>query len=170
VEDADFSFTAVKNQMKVIRVADAVVYTNAPETLQAWYKQRKRWWFGFLQLWRIHKEWGMKNGWVVYNYVNHIVCLASVIAVLTIPYLLLQYDNVTLILMHGILYSFIFALWYIVLVAPFLVRDKKLLLMLIPYMVIYSTMATIVLSYVYVIYLTGRGMKMRFGSRLIHAR
>jgi cellulose synthase/poly-beta-1,6-N-acetylglucosamine synthase-like glycosyltransferase len=169
VEDADFSFTAIKNQMKVIRVEDAIVYTNAPETLRAWYKQRKRWWFGFLQLCRIHKDWGMKNGWVVYNYVNHIFCLVSVIAVVTIPYILLQYDNVTIIFMHAILYSFISALLYIVFIGPFLVRDKKLLLMVIPYMVIYSTMATIVLSYIYVIYLSGRGMKMRFGSRLIHA-
>lgn len=170
VEDADFSFTALKNQMKITRIADAVVYTNAPETLRVWYKQRKRWWFGYLQLCRIHKEWGMKNGWVVYNYVNHIVCLASVIAVVTIPYILLQYDNATFIIMHAILYSFISALLYIMFIAPFLVRDKKLILMLIPYMAIYSTVATIVLSYVYVSYLTGRGMKMQFGSRLIHAK
>jgi len=170
VEDADFSFTAIKNQVKISRIADANVYTNAPDTLQAWYKQRKRWWFGYLQLWRIHKGWGIKNKWIVYNYINHIFCLVSLISFLTIPFIMLKYDDTTFIFMHGILYSFLYALWYIALIAPLLVRDKKLLLMLIPYMLIYSTIATIVLSYVYVTYLTGHGMKMRFGSRLIHAR
>ncbi|WP_394326059.1 hypothetical protein [Methanosarcina horonobensis] len=38
-----------------------MVYTNAPETLRGWYKQRKRWWYGNLQLWRLHKKMGNKE-------------------------------------------------------------------------------------------------------------
>ncbi|KKH50868.1 glycosyltransferase [Methanosarcina sp. 1.H.A.2.2] len=74
------------------------------------------------------------------------------------------------IIMHGILYGIISVFLYLVFIAPFFVRDKKLLLMLMPFIMTYEIMVTIVVSYIYVYYLTGRGMKIQFGSRLIHAR
>ncbi|HWR25607.1 MAG TPA: glycosyltransferase family 2 protein, partial [Methanosarcina sp.] len=170
VEDADFSFTTVGKYFKTVRVADANVYTNAPETLKAWFKQRKRWWFGYLQLCRIHKQWGAKNVWVVYSYANHIVCLITIISIIMLPYILMQYSNATFVIRHGILYGFIFCLLYLVLVASYFLRDKKLLLMLIPYVFTYAIMGTFVLSYIYLCHLSGRGMKIQFGPRLIHAR
>ena len=97
VEDADFTIKALKNSMKIIRDPDAQVYTHAPETLRAWYKQRKRWWYGNLQVWRLHKHWAVRNPWMVLNYSGYIIGICSIFLAILLPYFLIQYDNILLI-------------------------------------------------------------------------
>ena len=60
VEDADFTVCALRQSMKVVRDPYANVFTNAPQSWSVWIKQRKRWWYGNLQVWRMHKEWTRK--------------------------------------------------------------------------------------------------------------
>jgi cellulose synthase/poly-beta-1,6-N-acetylglucosamine synthase-like glycosyltransferase len=170
VEDADFTVNVLKKSMKVIRNPEAKVYTNAPETLLAWYTQRKRWWYGYLQVWKIHKRWSISNMWMIYNYLSYIISVCSVIMILLIPYLLLQYNNIQFVALRGFLYILIPILLYIMFTGFLFGHDKKLLPMLIPYVIIYSTLRIFVLSYVYICYLTGRGLKIKFGSRIINAK
>jgi cellulose synthase/poly-beta-1,6-N-acetylglucosamine synthase-like glycosyltransferase len=170
VEDADFTVNVLQKSMKVVQNLQAKVYTNAPETLGAWYKQRKRWWFGYLQVWKIHRQWSAGNTWMVYNYLSYIISVCSIIMILLTPYFLLQYNNVTHIAFRGLLHIIIPVLLYIVLTGWLFGHDKKLLLMLIPYVIIYSTFRVFVLSYIYICYLTGMGLKIKFGSRTINAK
>ncbi|AKB52453.1 Putative glycosyl transferase [Methanosarcina barkeri str. Wiesmoor] len=170
VEDADFTIKALKKSMKIIREPKAKVYTNAPETFRAWYKQRKRWWYGNLQVWRLHRHWAMRNAWMVLNYLGYIIGVCSIILVMFLPYLLLQYDNLLLISLRGLSYSILPVLIFIVFTASLFSKDKKLLPMLIPYVLVYSTIKVVTISYLYLCYLTGRGLKIQFGPRIIEVR
>jgi len=171
VEDADFTIKALKNSMKIIREPDAKVYTHAPETLRAWYKQRKRWWYGNLQVWRLHKHWAVRNPWMVLNYSGYIIGICSIILAILLPYFLIQYDNIMLISLRGILYTVIPILLFALFISSiFFAKEKKLLLMLIPYVLIYSTIKVVTISYLYLCYLVGKKLKIQFGPRLIEVK
>jgi len=170
VEDADFTIKALKNSMKIIREPEAEVYTNAPETFRAWYKQRKRWWYGNLQVWRLHRHWAIRNPWMVLNYLGYIIGICSVILVILLPYFLFQYDNILLISLRGILYTIVPILLFILFISSLFTKEKKLLPMLVPYVLIYSTIKVITISYLYLCYLTGRKLKIQFGPRLIEVK
>jgi cellulose synthase/poly-beta-1,6-N-acetylglucosamine synthase-like glycosyltransferase len=170
VEDADFTIKALKNSMKIIQEPEAIVYTNAPETVRGWYKQRKRWWYGNLQLWRLHKKWAMRNLWMIFNYSGYITGIFSIILIMSIPYLILQYDNIPMVLMSGILCLAFSVMLYIILIGPFFIKDKRLLLMLIPYVLIYATIKVVVISSLFLCYLTGRGVKVKFGAETFVVR
>ena len=165
VEDADFTIKALKNSIKIIQEPQAIVYTNAPETVKGWYKQRKRWWYGNLQLWRLHKKWAIRNPWMIFNYSGYITGICSIILIISIPYLILQYDNIPLILMSGILCLAFSIMLYIIYIGPLFTTDKRLLLMLVPYVLIYATIKVIVLSSLFLCYLTGKGVKVKFGAK-----
>ena len=170
VEDADFTVHALRKSMKVVRDPYAKVYTNAPQTLKSWYKQRKRWWYGNLQVWNMHKPWSVKNPWMLYNYSGYIISFFSLIMMALMPYLILQYNNASNIAVLGIIYFFIPVLTYLIFTAALFKDNKKLLVMLIPYMLIYSVLKMLLLSYVYVCYITGHGLDIQFGSRVIKAK
>jgi cellulose synthase/poly-beta-1,6-N-acetylglucosamine synthase-like glycosyltransferase len=170
VEDADFTVKVLKNSMKIIREPEAKVYTNAPETFRAWYKQRKRWWYGNLQVWRLHRHWAMRNPWMILNYSGYIIGVCSIILVILLPYFLLQYDNILLISLRGLLYTIIPILLFTIFISPLFTKEKKLLPMLIPYVLVYSTIKVVTISYLYLCYLTGRKLKIQFGPRLIEVR
>jgi cellulose synthase/poly-beta-1,6-N-acetylglucosamine synthase-like glycosyltransferase len=170
VEDADFTIKALKNSIKIIQEPKAIVYTNAPETVKGWYKQRKRWWYGNLQLWRLHKKWAVRNLWMVFNYSGYITGICSIILMISVPYFILQYDNIPLVLMIGMQCIAFSILLYVMLIGPFFAKDKKLLLMLIPYVLIYATIKVVVISSLFLRYLTGIGVKVKFGAKTFVAR
>lgn len=170
VEDADFTVNALKKSMKVIRDPYAKVYTNAPQTLKSWYKQRKRWWYGNLQVWNKHKPWSVRNPWMVYNYLSYIISVFSLIMMMLMPYLILQYNNASDVVVTGIIYFVIPVLIYIIFTGALFKDNKKLLVMLIPYVLIYSVIKMLLLSYIYICYITGRGLDIQFGSRVIRAK
>ena len=170
VEDADFTVNVLRKSMKVIRDPYAKVYTNAPQTLKSWYKQRKRWWYGNLQVWNMHKPWAIRNPWMVYNYLSYIISVFSLIMMALIPYFILHYKNANDVVVTGIIYFFIPVLIYIIFTAAFFKDNKKLIVMLIPYLLIYSVLKMLLLSYIYICYITGSGLDIQFGSRVIRAK
>jgi Glycosyltransferases, probably involved in cell wall biogenesis len=170
VEDADFTVKALKKSMKIIQEPEAKVYTNAPETVRAWYTQRKRWWYGNLQVWRLHKKWAIRNPWMLLNYSGYIIGICSVIMAMLLPYFLLQYDNTLLISLRGLVYIMLPVLLYIIFLASFFKEEKKLLPMLIPYVLVYSTIKVVTISYLYLCYVTRRGLNVRFGPRIMKVK
>jgi cellulose synthase/poly-beta-1,6-N-acetylglucosamine synthase-like glycosyltransferase len=170
VEDADFTVNVLKRRMKAVQETNAVVYTNAPETIRAWHKQRKRWWYGNLQVWRAHRAWALTNPWMVLNYSAYIIGVCTIAMFLMLPYLLLQYDNGVYVMLRSLAYIFIPIFLYVGMMSIFFVHSKKSLVMLLPYAVVYVTLKTVLLSYLYICYLSGRGLKIKFGSRTINAK
>ena len=170
VEDADFTVTALVQGMKVIRDPKAKVYTNAPESVRAWVKQRNRWWYGNLQVWKKHHSWCVRNPWMVYNYFGYISSTLTLIMIAILPLLIIQYHNVPGVLVRSLLYTLIPVLVYAVSVASFFKHDKKLVFLLIPYMAIYTMFRHVVLTNLYVRYITKIGLDIKFGSRKIRVK
>jgi cellulose synthase/poly-beta-1,6-N-acetylglucosamine synthase-like glycosyltransferase len=170
LEDADFTAAMRRNNFKILLDKNAKIYTNAPGTVKQWYKQRTRWWYGNLQVWHIHKEWAIKNPWMVYSYIGFVTSLCSLLMMLAVPYLIFQYGNIGGVLAKGLLSFAIPVVFNSTMLAVFFRHDKKLMLMLIPYMVIYPIMKMFVLSYFYLRYVTGIGLTIRHGTRKIRAK
>jgi cellulose synthase/poly-beta-1,6-N-acetylglucosamine synthase-like glycosyltransferase len=170
VEDADFTIHALKNNMKVVQEPLAMAYTWAPETFHKWFLQRKRWWYGNLQLWDMHNGWAKKNPWMLLNYFGFLNSIISVMLLLIIPLLLMNFQNSGLVLLRSIAYIIVPLMMSCLIMAPFFINDKKLLPMLLPYFLIYSTTKMFVVSYLYVRYLSGRGIDISFGPRVLRVR
>ena len=89
---------------------------------------------------------------MVYNYLGYITGIFSLIMVLLIPYLLLQYnEDITYVTLNGLMYFRIPILLYMIFIGLFFRHDKKLVPMLLPFLIIYSTLRIIVLSYIYLL-------------------
>jgi cellulose synthase/poly-beta-1,6-N-acetylglucosamine synthase-like glycosyltransferase len=170
VEDADFTVDALMQGFKVIRCSEARVYTNAPTTIKSWIKQRDRWWYGNLQVWKQHKKWAIRNPWMDYNYIGFIFSTLTVIMMLAIPILLDQYADPVHIGLTCLLHMIIPIIVYIVFNAIFFWHDKKLIPFIIPYIAVYSLLRITIATKIYLYYITGVGMKIKFGSRTIVAK
>ena len=55
VEDADLTVSVIRSDFKVVFEPAAHAYTEAPETIRQWMRQRLRWHFGMLQIAWKHK-------------------------------------------------------------------------------------------------------------------
>lgn len=170
IEDADFTIEVLGSNKKVLREPRAKAYTDAPLSLKSWFNQRKRWWYGNLQLWRIHNQWARKNPWMLFTYFGFITGLISLILALLLPYLFSTYDNISLILLRGLVWAATPILLFTLLIVPFFVKNRRLLLTLIPYALLYGTIKAVTLSYIYLRYIFRRGVKLTFGPRTILAR
>jgi cellulose synthase/poly-beta-1,6-N-acetylglucosamine synthase-like glycosyltransferase len=171
VEDADFTIQILSKYKKIIREPKAEVYTRAPKSLGNWFNQRKRWWYGNLQLWRVNKRWAKGNPWMILTYLSYPASILSIMLMSLLPFLVLSYDNANLILLRGILWIIIPLILFIVFTLPlFIKRSRKLIPALVPYYMIYGTMKTVILGYLYIRYLLGIGVKVRFGSRTLRVK
>lgn len=169
VEDADFTVNALKCKMKIIWAPNAKVYTTPPATLWRWYRQRKRWWYGNLQVWKLHNSFVRKNPWFILSYMGFVMSFLGII-MLPIPFiLLLTQSDIILLFFLGSIYIFIAALIFAICVARFYMHDWKLLLMLLPYLIFYNTLKGLVVGYIYFCYIRGGTTKIQFGSKIIDA-
>lgn len=170
IEDADFTVNLLKENMKVVQVTEAKVYTNAPETAGSWIRQRKRWWYGNLQLWRVHRDWAEGNAWMVLNYLSFPLSFLSIGLLVFLPFLLTTYDNVSMILLRAILWVVTPLLIFLAFTIPLFMKQKRLILLLLPYYLIYGTMKVLLLSYLYLRYLLGIGIRVKFGPRELRVK
>jgi cellulose synthase/poly-beta-1,6-N-acetylglucosamine synthase-like glycosyltransferase len=170
VEDADFTINALKKDMKVMQEPQAKAYTCAPESIHKWFVQRKRWWYGNLQLWDMHNDWAKRNPWMILSYLGFVSSIISMILLLIIPFLLINFQNLWLVLLRSIAYIIVPLILSCSIMAPFFRNDRKLLPILLPYCLIYSAMKIFVVSYIYICYLSGRGIDIKFGPRVLRVR
>ena len=170
VEDADFTIHALKSSMRMVQESRALVYTCAPGSLQRWLSQRKRWWYGNLQLWNMHKPWARRNPWMVLNYFGFINSIISLILLMLLPILLLNFQDMEMVILRSLAYLIAPLTLSCLVLTPLFFNEKKLLPMLLPYSLIYSLMKTLVVSYLYICYLSGRGIDIKFGPRILRVR
>jgi cellulose synthase/poly-beta-1,6-N-acetylglucosamine synthase-like glycosyltransferase len=142
------------------------VYTEAPKSLLNWFNQRKRWWYGNLQLWNMHKPWAKYNSWMILNYSGYLFNTLSLMLLLALPILILTYEDLSRVLIRGMAYLLLPMILSSLFMAYFFINEKKFLIMLPLYALVYSTLKMFVISYLYLLYLSGRGVKVKFGSRL----
>ena len=171
IEDTDFTARLLKSGLRVGLESRAAVYTSIPRSVGAWARQRKRWWAGFLEVWKAHKPWSRKNAWMLQNYVlGYVVSLLSVALLLLIPFLAAVYEVPTIELERGLLFALFPIAFFTALYAPFLAKEKKLILVLPLYATVYFLMKTFLLASLYAKYLFRMRYHVRFGSRSVLVR
>jgi cellulose synthase/poly-beta-1,6-N-acetylglucosamine synthase-like glycosyltransferase len=167
VEDADFTIEVSKKSIKTTREPNAKVYTNSLPSVGGWFRQRSRWWYGYLQLWRIHRTWAVRNPLMILNYLGFIFSLLSLGLTVFSVFLLSAYSDASMMLLLAIAYCGASVILFTGLCLSPNSKAKKLIPLLVPYTLVYLTMRIIVQSYLYVRYLSGRGISVRFGPRTI---
>lgn len=170
VEDADFTIRAQMRSMKVIQEPRAMVYTCAPRSIGGWLAQRKRWWYGNLQLWDIYNHWAKRNPWMLLNYFGFLNSLVSVLMLLFLPILLMRINDLWVVLQSSLAYLIVPLMLSCLMMAPFFRKEIRLMPMLLPYCLIYLMMKTLVVFYLYICYLSGIGVDIRFGPRNLRVR
>ncbi len=170
IEDADFTIDVLKKNIKIIYQPQAKAYTNSPQSLKQWLNQRKRWMYGTLQLWQIHKHWAKRNPWMTYNYFGFPVATALITLLVFLPFLFLSYEDVSIAVLRGIPYTIIPILIFTLMIIPFFLKNRGILLVVLPYILIYGTIKTITLSYIYLRYIFKRGIKVKFGPSITLVR
>ena len=71
---------------------------------------------------------------------------------------------------RGLLFALFPIVFFMALYAPFLAKEKKMLLLLPAYSTVYYLMKTVLLSYLYLRYLVRAKYSVKFGSRKIMVR
>ncbi|HLQ06324.1 MAG TPA: glycosyltransferase [Nitrososphaerales archaeon] len=171
IEDADFSTRLLKAGLQVGLENEAFVYTDVPRSVAAWSRQRKRWWAGFLELWKTHKPWARRNPWMLHNYIlGYVTSLASLALLLFVPFLAATYAIPGIEVERGLLFALFPIAFFMALYAPFFVKEKKLILLLPLYSTVYFLMKTVLLASLYVRYLFGVKYRVQFGSRRVLVR
>ena len=170
VEDADFTIHALKSSMRIVQEPRALVYTCAPESVRGWFTQRKRWWYGNLQLWNTHNGWAKRNPWMLLNYFGFMSSIISVLLLLLLPVLLIRYHEIEPVILRSLSCLIAPLMLSCLIMAPFFIKEKKMMAMLLPYTLIYSLMKIVVVSYLYVCYISGRGIDVKFGPRVLRVR
>ncbi|HEV2137796.1 MAG TPA: glycosyltransferase [Nitrososphaerales archaeon] len=171
IEDADFSTRLLKAGLQVGLENEAFVYTDVPRSVAAWSRQRKRWWAGFLELWKTHKPWSRRNPWMLHNYIlGYVTSLASLALLLFVPFLAATYAIPGIEIERGLLFALFPVAFFMALYAPFFVKEKKLILLLPLYSTVYFLMKTVLLASLYVRYLFGVKYRVQFGSRRVLVR
>lgn len=164
IEDAEFTLQALNHSFKIIQDSDARVYTTAPRTLRAWLNQRHRWWYGNLQLWRMHRKWARRNAWMVLNYLGYVFSVVALGMLCLLPFLLLSYDNPWLALLRGTVYAVVPILAFFVLASPLFLEERRVMVILVPYALLYAALKMVVVSFLYFSYLTRKGVRIKFGA------
>jgi cellulose synthase/poly-beta-1,6-N-acetylglucosamine synthase-like glycosyltransferase len=103
-EDADFATRMHCKGYRAILVEGSKVYEQAPVRWKDLFSQRKRWYYGGLQLWRYwkdvkkSKDFGFKLSWLSALTFTYVIALFMPLLVLAPPLLLYKFRNVKKIL------------------------------------------------------------------------
>ncbi|MCS7121594.1 MAG: glycosyltransferase family 2 protein [Archaeoglobaceae archaeon] len=97
-EDADFSTRMHAKGKKALLVKTTKIYEEAPMSWKELYNQRKRWYYGGLQLWKYRKtfdERKVKISWILALTLSYVVILALPLIILAPPLLLYHYKKIS---------------------------------------------------------------------------
>ncbi|MGA1848783.1 MAG: glycosyltransferase family 2 protein [Thermoplasmatota archaeon] len=171
VEDCDLTMSILPTGFTTRSTYRSVSRTNAPENWTKWFRQRRRWIYGQFQAWRENKWHLKKNPWGLYTYFTWVS--TSVSAMMFILGLLLTtglvltgrdyYNFIEFISLRAIL---VFVL-YLVLRSAILLsyRDTAKLLHYLPLKIVYDMINGLLTGYLYTMYITHRGVRVKWGHK-----
>jgi len=176
VEDCDLTMNILSTGYTTRAARDAISYTNAPTRWRDWKSQRKRWIYGQFQAWR-ENRWHLKNNpWGVYTYISWVITTLS--ALLLIPtmiltiYLVSNWDELFNIFEFISVRTLIILLIYFGVRTSILVQYKESrgLIRYLPLKILYDLVNGFLTAYLYIRYITGIGVKVKWGNtnKVIH--
>jgi len=171
VEDCDLTMSILPTGFTTRSTYRSVSRTNAPETWRDWFRQRRRWIYGQFQAWRENRWHLRKNPWGLYTYFTWVS--TSISAIMFIIGLLLTsilvftgrdyYNFVEFISLRA---AMVFLL-YLTLRSAILLsyRDTAKLLHYLPLKIIYDMVNGLLTGYLYIMYMTHVGVRVKWGHR-----
>ena len=170
-EDVDLTQTVLGSGHSTRTALGAVTQTEAPTNWRAWYNQRKRWIFGQYQSWRENRQFLKRNPWGLYTYftwLSTFITLCILITLFTITFILLPmlYINQYLfvfISVRTILILLIYFISRILILSQY--KEGKSILWYLPFKIIYDMINSILTAVLYFRFITGLGVKIRWGGR-----
>jgi len=173
VEDCEQTVLIRKAGWKVLFAPDAISETLAPPRIKDWVNQRRRWFYGYLQVWQLIKDFALKKPWMVHWYIGYplmfLVVLTWLFHLFAVvanpqPYFVIR---VTLYIAFSLSFILGTYVYTILLLAPYRVKTRTLLLVM--FYPLYEAMVIGMRSYLYIKYLLNDGPTIKFGPRTIHA-
>lgn len=170
-EDADYTFEVRKQDWEVSQEVDAVSFTEAPRSVSAFTKQRIRWLYGVLQTIRIHKL-ALRDPWVIWAWLGYILTPISMIILFSIPLLgiVLGQAYLSYFLPYALMSFTIFLVSRAIPLTFYRYHGKTSLLLYLPFYIFYNAYLSIITLYTFIAWITRRGVKIKYGSRKIHAK
>jgi len=170
-EDADYTFEVRKKNWKISQEVDAVSFTEAPRSFSAFTKQRIRWLYGVLQTIRIHK-WALRDPWVIWAWLGYMLTPISMIILFSIPVLAIVLGQAYLsyFLPYALISFTIFLISRAVPLTLYRYHGKTSLLLYLPLYIFYNAYLSIITLYIFIAWITRRGVKIKYGSREVHAK
>lgn len=170
-EDVDLTQTVLGNGYQTRTALDAVSLTNAPTSWGGWYNQRKRWIYGQYQSWRENKHFLKRNPWGVYMYFTWLssfitLCILITLIGITLILLPMLYINQYLfvfISIRTILIVVIYFITRILILSQY--KEGKSILWYLPFKVLYDMINSFLAAVLYFRFITGLGVKIRWGER-----
>ena len=170
-EDVDLTQTVLGSGHSTRTALGAVTLTEAPTNWRAWYNQRKRWIYGQYQSWRENRQFLKRNPWGIYMYftwLSTFITLCILITLLAITFILLPmlYINQYLfvfISIRTILILFIYFISRTLILSQY--EEGKSILWYLPFKIIYDMINSLLTAVLYFRFITGLGVKIRWGGR-----
>lgn len=170
-EDSDYTFEVRRNNWKINQEVDAVSFTEAPITLRDFTKQRIRWLYGVLQTIKLHK-WSIRDPWVIWAWLGYLLTPLSMTILLSMPILAVVLGQAYLAYFWP--YAFmgftIFAVSRAIPLVLYKHHGKASLLLYLPLYLFYNTYLSFITLYCFIMWMTRRGVKIKYGPRKIHAK
>lgn len=96
-EDSDFSTRMYAKGKKALIVKTTKIYEEAPMSWKELYSQRKRWYYGGLQLWKYRRslKGKVKLSWILSLTLSYAVILALPLTILAVPLLVYYYKKIS---------------------------------------------------------------------------
>jgi cellulose synthase/poly-beta-1,6-N-acetylglucosamine synthase-like glycosyltransferase len=171
VEDCDLTMSILPTRFSTRSTTKALSYTTAPISWPLWFRQRRRWIYGQFQAWRENKWHLKRNPWGLYTYFTWVTTtFSSIMLIFTAIF------TITLLLAGGDFYRFLefisvrtFFVFIVYLSSRLLVllqyEEGRRMIPFLPLKVVYDVVNGIFTAYLYVMYITGRGIKIKWGNR-----
>lgn len=101
---------------------------------------------------------------MVLNYLGYVFSVVALGMLCLLPFLLLSYDNPWLALLRGTVYAVVPILAFFVLASPLFLEERRVMVILVPYALLYAALKMVVVSFLYFSYLTRKGVRIKFGA------
>ena len=173
VEDVDLTQTVLGCGYQTRTALDAISLTEAPTTWRSWFNQRKRWIYGQYQSWRENKHFLKKNPWGIYMYftwlstfITFCILLAMVcLTVILLPMLYINQYLFVFISARTLLIVIIYLITKIIILYQY--KEGRSVIGYLPFKIAYDLIASLLAAILYYKFITGRGVKIKWGGRSI---
>lgn len=176
VEDCDLTMTVLPTGYTTRATTKARSYTSAPTTWKAWFRQRRRWIYGQFQAWR-ENQWHLKrNPWGLYTYFTWVWTTVSVILLLMITattFLFIAegsdyYRFIEFVSIRSLIVFILYSLSRVLILAQY--REGRAIIHYLPLKIFYDIVNGFLTAYLYIRYISGAGVKLRWGhkSEVVH--